>query len=50
MELKPRIKPRKRLVRDKPEPLSVPLAFNEVWSMDFMQTSSKMAGTSDCST
>ena len=31
-----RIKPRKRLVRDKPEPLSVPLAINKVWSMDFM--------------
>ena len=31
-----RIKPRKRLVRDKPEPLSVPLAINQVWSMDFM--------------
>lgn len=31
-----RMKPRKRLVRDKPEPLSVPQATNEVWSMDFM--------------
>jgi len=34
-----RIKPRKRLVREKPEkpePLTVPEHYNEVWSMDFM--------------
>ena len=31
-----RIKPRKRLKRDKPEVLSVPTAINHVWSMDFM--------------
>lgn len=31
-----RIKPRRRLVRDRPEPLAVPHAINEVWSMDFM--------------
>lgn len=36
LELNLRIKPRKRLVREKPEPLSVPQAINEVWSMDFM--------------
>ena len=36
LELNLRIKPRKRLVRNKPEPLSVPTAINEVWSMDFM--------------
>ncbi len=36
LELNLRIKPRKRLVRDKPEPLSVPSGINEVWSMDFM--------------
>lgn len=36
LELNLRIKPRKRLVRDKPEPLSVPQTVNEVWSMDFM--------------
>lgn len=30
------IKPRKRLVREKPEVLTVPLAINQVWSMDFM--------------
>ena len=31
-----RIKPKKRLKRDKPEPLSVPEKPNETWSMDFM--------------
>ena len=31
-----RIKPRKRLKRDKPEPLAVPEGPNETWSMDFM--------------
>ena len=31
-----RIKPRKRLKRDKPDALAVPDAPNEVWSMDFM--------------
>ena len=31
-----RIKPKKRLVRERPEPLVVPDAINEVWSMDFM--------------
>lgn len=36
LELNLRIKPRKRLVRDKPQPLSVPQSINEVWSMDFM--------------
>jgi putative transposase len=36
LELNLRIKPRRRLVRDKPEPLAVPQAMNEVWSMDFM--------------
>ena len=36
LELNLRIKPRRRLVRDKPEPLAVPQAINEVWSMDFM--------------
>lgn len=36
LELNMRIKPRKRLQRDKPEPLAVPEAPNEVWSMDFM--------------
>ena len=36
LELNLRIKPRKRLVREKPEALSVPSAINQVWSMDFM--------------
>ena len=36
LELNLRIKPRKRLVREKPETLTVPQALNEVWSMDFM--------------
>ncbi len=31
-----RIKPKKRLKRDKPEPLTVPEHSNECWSMDFM--------------
>jgi putative transposase len=31
-----RIKPRKRLISEKPEALTVPLAINQVWSMDFM--------------
>lgn len=36
LELNLRIKPRKRLKRDKPDPLTVPEAPNLVWSMDFM--------------
>jgi len=36
LELNLRIKPKKRLKRDKPEPLAVPDAPNETWSMDFM--------------
>lgn len=36
LELNLRIKPKKRLVREKPEPLSVPEAVNDCWSMDFM--------------
>ena len=36
LELNLRIKPRKRLAREKPEPLAVPEAINQVWSMDFM--------------
>jgi transposase InsO family protein len=35
-QLNLRIKPRKRLVREKPRPLAVPQAINQVWSMDFM--------------
>lgn len=36
LELNLRIKPKKRLVRERPEPLTVPEAINYVWSMDFM--------------
>jgi len=36
LELNLRIKPKKRIVREKPEPLSIPTAPNNVWSMDFM--------------
>ncbi len=36
LELNLRIKPKKRIVRGKPEPLAVPEMPNEVWSMDFM--------------
>lgn len=32
-----RLKPRKRLVLDKPQSLSVTDGINEVWSIDFMQ-------------
>lgn len=34
-----RIKPHKRIRRDKPEALAVPLQKNEAWSMDFMSDS-----------
>ena len=36
LELNLRIKPRKRLKREKPDELVVPEVPNEVWSMDFM--------------
>ncbi|MDG3558559.1 IS3 family transposase, partial [Acinetobacter bereziniae] len=36
LELNLRIKPNKRIQRIKPEPLTVPSAPNESWSMDFM--------------
>jgi putative transposase len=36
LELNLRIKPRKRLVRDKPDALVVPLSTNQVCSIDFM--------------
>jgi putative transposase len=36
LELNLRIKPRKRMSREKPEPLAVPQTINEVWSMDLM--------------
>lgn len=39
LELNLRIKPKKRLVRERPEPLVVPDAINQTWSMDFMHDS-----------
>lgn len=36
LELNLRIKPKKRVVREKPETLTVPESINQVWSMDFM--------------
>ncbi len=36
LELNMRIKPKKRIVREKPEPLIQPDTINQVWSMDFM--------------
>lgn len=36
LELNLRIKPRRRIKRDNPDALSVPLAPNQVWSIDFM--------------
>ena len=39
LELNLRIKPKKRLVRAKPQPLAIPRAVNETWSMDFMHDS-----------
>ena len=39
LELNLRIKPRRRIKRERPEPLSVPTSVNQVWSMDFMSDS-----------
>ena len=36
LELNLRIRPKRRLKREKPDALSVPVAPNQVWSMDFM--------------
>lgn len=36
LELNLRIKPRRRLKRDRPDPLDVPRQINTVWSIDFM--------------
>ena len=36
LELNLRIKPRRRIQRDKPDPLEVPRQANQVWSIDFM--------------
>lgn len=37
LELNLRIKPHKRITREKPEKLSIPASANQTWSMDFMQ-------------
>ena len=39
LELNLRIKPKRRIKRDKPDALSVPVTVNQVWSMDFMSDS-----------
>jgi putative transposase len=39
LELNLRIKPKQRIVREKPQPLAVPESINQVWSMDFMHDS-----------
>lgn len=39
LELNLWIKPRKRLKRDEPDALSVPISMNQVWSMDVMSDS-----------
>ncbi len=36
LELNLRIKPKKRMVREKPAVLTVPESINQVWSLDFM--------------
>src|SRR5471032_553960 len=46
LELNLRIKPRHRLVREKPLPLAVPAQINETWSMDFMHD--QLAGPKAC--
>ena len=39
LELNLRIKPRRRIKRDKPEALSIPTNINQTWSMDFISDS-----------
>jgi len=39
LELNLRIRPRRRIKRDKPDALTVPVAPNQVWSVDFMSDS-----------
>lgn len=39
LELNLRIKPKRRIKRDKPDALSVPTAINQTWSMDFISDS-----------
>jgi putative transposase len=44
LELNLRIKPKKRLVSEKPQPLIEPTAINQVWSMDFMHDQPSSCG------
>jgi putative transposase len=39
LELNLRIKPRRRITRDKPQALSAPMSINQTWSIDFMSDS-----------
>jgi len=39
LELNLRIKPKRRIQRDRPDELSEPVAINQVWSIDFMSDS-----------
>lgn len=39
LELNLRIKPKRRIKRDRPDALSIPIAPNQVWSIDFMSDS-----------
>jgi len=39
LELNLRTKPRRRIKRDKPQALSVPLSISQTWSIDFMSDS-----------
>ena len=43
LELNMRIKPKKRIIREQPEALTVPAKENESWSMDFMHDQLAMA-------
>ena len=36
LELNQRIKPKRRLMREVPQPLAVPKSINQVWSMNFL--------------
>ena len=42
LELNLRIKPKRRLRRDKPDELAVPRQVNDMWSMDFMHDKLRM--------
>ena len=39
LELNLRVKPKRRIKRDKPDALSDPSGINQVWSIDFMSDS-----------